>query len=263
MGSPSRPSCITSRLRLGMGTFVAVEARGESREISESGALRAFEAVADVERLMHPARSGSDLAAMRDCPLGVPLRVHRWTWETLQLCTRLHRWSHGIFDPCLPGWGGRLRDLQLVHPFSVIQHARLLLDLGGIAKGFAVDRAIDAMRMAGCHGGVVNAGGDLAAYGDQEHLVWCRQRDRTSVIELRNAALAISETDNESRPTEHQGYYNGADRAAKVSGYAAVVATQAAVADALTKCLLAGDRPWNTALLKAVGARRIGFEESR
>jgi thiamine biosynthesis lipoprotein len=252
---------VTSRLRLGLGTFVAIEASSSSLENSELGVSRGFDAIVRVDRLMHPTRSGSDLAAMRDCALGMPLSVHGWTWAALELCTRLNRLSQGIFDPCLPGSSGRLSDLELRQPDSVIQHARLQLDLGGIAKGFAVDRAIDALHTAGCHAGLVNAGGDLAAFGDSEHNVWCRYRGRTAVVQLRDAALAISDTDNQSHPAEHQGYYNGADRGATVSGYAAVTAPSAAVADGLTKCLLAGGR-WNWALLEAFHARQIGFKES-
>ncbi len=43
----------------------------------------------------------------------------------------------------------------------------LIVDLGGIAKGFAVDRAIDALAAHGVTGGVVNAGGDLRVFGSR------------------------------------------------------------------------------------------------
>jgi thiamine biosynthesis lipoprotein len=245
-----------------MGTFIAIEALADTREICDSAVSGAFHAVAQVERLMHPTRCGSDLAAMRDCPLDVPLSVHAWTWAALELCKRLNTLSHGIFDPCLPGSRGRLPELELRPPHSVIQRARLQLDLGGIAKGFAVDRAIDELRRRGCHGGLVNAGGDLAAYGDRERDIQCRRRDgRTVVIKLRNSALAISDAENEWRPAEHRGYYNGADHSANVSGYAAVMAPEAVIADALTKCLLAGDRFSNTVLLEAFDARQIALRE--
>ncbi len=39
------------------------------------------------------------------------------------------------------------------------------LDLGGIAKGYGVDRAVAALREWGISGGLVNAGGDLYALG--------------------------------------------------------------------------------------------------
>jgi FAD:protein FMN transferase len=41
----------------------------------------------------------------------------------------------------------------------------IALDLGGIAKGYAVDRAVDALRVWGITDGLVNAGGDLYALG--------------------------------------------------------------------------------------------------
>ncbi len=40
-----------------------------------------------------------------------------------------------------------------------------LADLSGIAKGYAVDEAVRAMREAGARGGIVNAGGNLFVFG--------------------------------------------------------------------------------------------------
>lgn len=40
-----------------------------------------------------------------------------------------------------------------------------ILDLGGIAKGWAVDRALAVLESAGLAGGLVNAGGDIACFG--------------------------------------------------------------------------------------------------
>jgi len=51
----------------------------------------------------------------------------------------------------------------------VIPHAPVHIDLGGIAKGYAVDRALMALRTAGCRGALVNAGGDLAVFGNRKH----------------------------------------------------------------------------------------------
>ncbi len=41
----------------------------------------------------------------------------------------------------------------------------MAIDLGGVAKGYAVDRAISALRYGGATGGVVNAGGNLRVFG--------------------------------------------------------------------------------------------------
>lgn len=249
----------TTRLRPALGTLVAIEALANSPEISDLSVAAGFETIAAVERLMHPTRNGSDLAALRNAPLHAPLSVHAWTFAVLELCKQFHRLSAGVFDPCLPTSPGRLGDLELNAPHDVTAHARLHLDLGGIAKGYAVDRAIEALRGAGCVGGLVNAGGDLATFGEPEREIRCRRSNGHSVVvTLRDAALATSDTEHASPPAEHQGYYHGIQRSLRPKGYVAVTAPDAATADALTKCLLAdGNSMAMARLLNVCGARRI------
>src|SRR5581483_5100056 len=50
----------------------------------------------------------------------------------------------------------------------------VMIDVGGIAKGFAVDRAVAALRDFGIPGGMVNAGGDLRAFGVEPRAVHVR-----------------------------------------------------------------------------------------
>jgi FAD:protein FMN transferase len=70
------------------------------------------------------------------------------------------------------------------------------IDLGGIAKGFAVDRAVDAMRCEGAASGVVNAGGDLRVFGGEPSLLHVRHpREPGRLLPagaLRDAAFATS-----------------------------------------------------------------------
>jgi len=252
-----------TRLRPALGTLVAIEAAASTRQISDLSLSAGFQAIFLVDRLMHPTRDGSDLAALRRAPLHTALAVHSWTFAVLELCRQFNRLSHGVFDPCLPTSRGRLNDLELRAPAEVIAHAPLHLDLGGIAKGYAVDRALDALRKGGCSSGLVNAGGDLAAFGEPQHDIVCRRADgRSRIVQLRDAALATSDAANESPPPEHQGYYHGREFQVRLTGYAAVMAPNAATADALTKCVLAGTNPAATArLLQSCGARLIEFTE--
>jgi len=73
---------------------------------------------------------------------------------------------------------------------------RVRIDLGGIAKGFAVDRALAVLRERRCVRGLVNAGGDLAAFGAKPELVHIRNphdpRRPLCQVEICNAALASS-----------------------------------------------------------------------
>jgi FAD:protein FMN transferase len=244
-----------------MGTFIAISAEANAPHGALSGIEAAFEAIGQVERLMHPTRAGSDLLAIRRGTLGLPVAVHSWTWELLCLSQRLNQTSRGAFDPCLPGAAGRMADLEFAAPQTVIPHRPLHIDLGGIAKGYAVDRALLALRAAGCHGGVVNAGGDLAVFGDRSHAIVIRAQgigDR--VVELKNGALASSDACSAERPSEHLGYYHGVGRREISAGRVSVSAPSAAVADALTKCLLAGHDATNTALLESFDARLVECE---
>lgn len=248
---------ITSRMRVALGTFVAIEAIAATPRTAEQGITGAFQAIARVERLMHPRRPGSDVANLSACAPGTVLAVDAWTWDVLALCRDLHRKSHGVFDPCLDLVPGRMADLELLDELRVCPHAPVRIDLGGVAKGYAVDRAIEAMRAAGCDAGIVNAGGDLAVFGEQTRTVVCSTPGSNRAVELKDAALATTDTNNLSRPPEHQGYYHGADRAKRVSGFVSVTATRAAVADALTKCLLVASDTSGQSLLDSYGARRI------
>jgi FAD:protein FMN transferase len=243
-----------------MGTLVAISAEADTAQNALSGIESAFEAIAQVERLMHPTQAGSDLLAIRQGMLGCPLAVHSWTWEVLAQAQRLNQISKGAFDPCLPGATGRFADLELAAPQRVIPHRPLHIDLGGIAKGFAVDRALMALRAAGCRGGLVNAGGDLAVFGERVHAIVIREDAGDTVIELMNGALATSDVCAADRPPEHRGYYHGLDRREIKAGRVSIVAASAAIADALTKCLLADHAETHTGLLESFDARLVAWE---
>ena len=74
------------------------------------------------------------------------------------------------------------------------------MDLGGIAKGYGVDRAVAALRAHGIEHGLVNVGGDLYALGERpDGSAWRvgvrDARDPTRIertLELSNAAVATS-----------------------------------------------------------------------
>lgn len=256
-------SHLESKLRIGLGTFVAIDAEARNAQAARRGIAAAFDAIAVVERLMHPTRAGSDLAALAVCPSGRSLRVHPWTMEVLHLSKRLNEFSDGAFDPCLDLAPGRISDLDLGAGLDVIPRVRMHIDLGGIAKGYAIDRAIEALQASGCSGGLVNAGGDLAVFGERRReITWPTPSGAAALVGLLNAALATSDTGESSpRPVEHRGYYHGSDRRLPVSGRVTVSAPRAAVADAMTKCMLLGERPWTAPLLAEFGATRVQFLE--
>lgn len=253
----------TCRVRVGLGTLIAIEVSGGEPCQLEIALAAAMACIQRVEAAMHPTRSGSDLCALAAAAPGTAVRVDPWTVEVLRLAQLLHRESGGVFDPCLPGFGGRLQDLRLLGLDTVLATTQLRIDLGGIAKGYAVDRAVAAMQAAGCHSGLINAGGDARAFGDSVFLMDCRAADTSQRIELRNGAVAVSSADAVDRPPEHQGYYlRRQDEtlpalAAFSRRHAVVLAPTAAIADALTKCLMLAAPEQSAALLQCFDARAL------
>jgi thiamine biosynthesis lipoprotein len=65
------------------------------------------------------------------------------------------------------GHDGRVSDAISLGPGCTVRFSSsdIRIDLGGIAKGFAVDRAAEVLRSRGIVRGLVNAGGDLSAFG--------------------------------------------------------------------------------------------------
>src|SRR5438128_8179267 len=96
-------------------------------------------------------------------------------------------------------FGSTFRQFPIrVNPLSqyVTLPAGIKLDFGGIAKGMAVDAALENLRLSGVHTALVNAGGDLAVLGlppAAEH--WqlaVPGRERFWTIPLRQGAVATS-----------------------------------------------------------------------
>lgn len=223
------------RLRISLGTFVAIEATADPALAAEAAVEAAFAAIAQIERRMHPRAAGSDLARINSAPLHLPVPAHPSICELLSLARRINMLTNGVFDPCLPTQPGRLRDIDSSSG-DVVCHAPIALDFGGFAKGYAVDCAIETLKSNGCASGLVNAGGDLRVFGTRIEPMFLRgPAGELTNIELIDTALAVSDANSRQRPPEHQGYYGTVSLTAD---YAAIIAAQAVVADALAKCVL-------------------------
>jgi FAD:protein FMN transferase len=232
-----------------MGTFVAIEAAGPADCASQAAVEAAFAVIDEIDQRLHPQRLESDLGRIKAALPFTRVEVHPMTGELLRLAQRLNCLTDGVFDPCLPILPGRLRDIEVSIRVGepnphVTCHAPVALDFGGFAKGYAVDRAIEVLRNQGCSAGLVNAGGDLRQFGPRAEPVLLRHPDgRFTEVQLSDAALAVSDADSRRRPVQHQGYYSHNARTKQsgdplVKRYAAVVARQAVIADALVKCVM-------------------------
>ena len=244
------------RLRIAMGTWVAIETSAPSAKLAHAALEAAFEAITDIERWMHPQRTGSDIARINQSLLGTRIEIQAATHHVLTLAQNFNRYSGGVFDPCLPVKPGRISDIELSDDGSVVCRKSVALDLGGIAKGYAVDRAIEVLVAQGCTSGLVNAGGDLRIFGTQRETLLLRKADGGfQPLQLHNAALAVSDGQCAQRPAEHQGYYLRGEHKPLQRHYAAVKARDATTADALVKCALLCTGPVAQRVLRECGAQ--------
>jgi thiamine biosynthesis lipoprotein len=138
--------------------------------------------------------------------------------------------------------GGRYSQVRVSARGEVRFLKPLWIDLGGIAKGYAVDLALAALRRAGVHSGGVNAGGDLAFFSDRPQPVWGRHPtriDRFILLGLRKSGvLATSAPFYHSRPGQPHVPYVLKGRLVSPRGAVTVFAPRALWADGLTKVAL-------------------------
>jgi thiamine biosynthesis lipoprotein len=187
--------------------------------------------------------------------------------------------SDGLFDPSVAPWLVETGHLPR-HPHMPaeptpdwqaieldgdrVRFARpLLIDFGGIAKGYAVDAALAVLRDAGMDSARVNAGGDLARFGDNTEPVRVRHPAHPThslhLADLQNGAVATSagyyQAEAIASPLRHPHTGSELCRSLSVS----VLAPTCLVADALTK-IVAADPLHATALLGRQGAQAILIE---
>ena len=200
-----------------LGTFVEIAAAAAARGDLQEAVDDAFAAVAEVHRLMSFHDPQSDVSRLNREAFAGAVRVHAWTYQVLEAAIELNRESSGVFDmtvapllqqrgPLPRGAGDPAPAADRITAAGAVEllgdrrvryrHPGITIDLGGIAKGFAVDRALDVLRGRGLVRGLVNAGGDLAAFGPEPELVHIRHPANAGRVlgwaALSNAALASS-----------------------------------------------------------------------
>jgi thiamine biosynthesis lipoprotein len=251
------------RARPLLGTFVelGVAAGGHDAEHAEhtERALRAgFAAIIDVEACLSRFEADSDIARFHTLRAGASMTLREPGRAVLAAAQQLRDASAGLFDISLGsapfGWrieGGRL------HKHDGDAH----LDLGGIAKGHAVDCAVQALQANGCAAGWVNAGGDLRAFGGADVPVFLRDETRGGSAPfalLGDGAFATSHfaPGSRSRLASAAAARSGSESGrgcGATPAHASVAAPLCLWADALTK-LVARSRDPQHPLLRRYGA---------
>ncbi len=173
-----------------MGCTCTVRACGPDAAALPEIVGAALDEVDRIDRLMSHYRPDSPLSRLNREAASGPVAVEPELLAFLDLCLRWSRESDGAFDvtvgPLMKAWGffrdeGRVPGKgELAAALEVVgyRHVRLdreagtvrfdrpgvELDLGGIGKGYAVDRVVDLLRRRGIASALVNLGGS-SVYG--------------------------------------------------------------------------------------------------
>ena len=173
-----------------MGTSMVVEAYGGSADVRTAAIDDALAAIAEIERLMSNYRDDSELSQINRLASTQPVPISAPMLSVLQAAQRVSAMSGGAFDvtvgPIVRLWGlydkvahipsetefaavrplVDYRNLAIDSAQHTVRFARagVNVDLGGIAKGFAVEVAANALRKHGLSG-LIDAGGNQYLLG--------------------------------------------------------------------------------------------------
>lgn len=235
------------RARPLLGTFVEIAVSGAPDADIQAAVTAAFDAIAQVHALMSFQEAGSDVGRLNREAGARPVRVHAWTCRVLEAALDLHRRSSGAFDVAVAGRGATSAAIELL-PDDHVRFADpgVKIDLSGIAKGFAVDCAIDVLRAHDMPRALVNAGGDLAAFGPQAETIHVRDPRNPSrlllLISVMNEALASSghgfDSFRSAAPAPTAVIDPATGRPVEAVRAATVRAPSCMIADALTKVVM-------------------------
>ena len=206
-----------------MGTAILAEVWSNDADRAQKGIAAVMQEMHRIDELMSPYKKDSELSLVNREAGDHPVKISRELFNLIERSLYFSRISHGAFDitfssvgymydyregiaptdaeikQALPGIN--YRHLILDRNASTIRFARkgMRIDLGGIAKGFAVDNSIAILSKMGFHQALVTAGGDSRILGDKNGKPWMtgirdprKKGESVVVIPLSDAAISTS-----------------------------------------------------------------------
>lgn len=179
-----------------MGTTVSVTLWHEEQAIAQAAIAAVMEEMVRIDRLWNPANPTSELYRVNAEAAAGPVDVSAETVQVVDKALYYSQLTEGAFDisfasvgqyydyregqapadqqrtEALPAVDYRLIELDREAGRIAFGHAQLKIDLGGIAKGYAVDRALAILRDFSVQHASVSAGGDTGLLGDRRGRPW-------------------------------------------------------------------------------------------
>lgn len=207
-----------TRTQILLGTIVEIQVRDKDEQKAENAITKAFAEIKRIDDLFTTFNEESPVWKINNSSDTV-LKIDDEIYNLLLLCDSVTRISNGCFDvsldnltrvwgfytdnPKLPskpaidsalsisGWN----NIKLIGNDTIVKKKNVGLNFGAIAKGYAVDRAIEILKTAGIKSALVNAGGEIKVIG-KDWKVGIQhprdERDIIAVVKLDNNSVATS-----------------------------------------------------------------------
>jgi thiamine biosynthesis lipoprotein len=253
-----------------MGTVVEIVVYGEDEERLEEAINDAFAEMGRLETLLSRHYEDSDVTRLSQSKQGG--KVATETAEVIRMGLDIARKSGGAFDltlgrlkalwgfgednPTVPAAHMIKEAIRGIGPQSISidrltvtkQTPELMVDLGGIAKGYAVDKGVATLKRHGISNAAINAGGDMYLLGQLPQRPWRigiqhprQQGGVLATVQVSNRAVVSSGDYERFFETDGQRYHHIFDpqtgQPARRCQSVTVIADNVALGDALATAL--------------------------
>ncbi len=174
-----------------MGTLVEITVSHADEKVAHLAMTQAFDEMRRIEKLMSTYLLDSEISQLNSSAGGAAVALSPEVEEVLRSAVRWGEASAGAFDvtiePAARLWNFdseepqtpepellqraltriNYRDIEIENRRARLAQPGMAVNLGGIAKGYAVDRAAALLRGL-VPNGIINAGGDLTAFGKRD-----------------------------------------------------------------------------------------------
>jgi thiamine biosynthesis lipoprotein len=206
-----------------MGTRIYVELWDDSETHANESIDAVMAEMHHIDDLMSHYKPDSQLSKINQHAAEAPVQVDPELFDLIKLSTHYSEITDGAFDITYASVGYLYNYPEHIHPTEeqikaalpavnwrnmkfndadhsvFFEHKGMRIDLGGIGKGYAVDKGIEVLQKRGIGHAVVTAGGDTRIIGDRmgrDWLVAIRHPDDPNKVVTRipisNAAMSTS-----------------------------------------------------------------------
>lgn len=181
---------VGKRAQMHMGTLVSITTVAPTKDIAQASMEAGFHEIKRLEQLLSTWIQASELSQVNAAAGRQPVAVGPEALDLVLHSLEMAGLTEGGFNiavgPAVEAWSvtdrqripshAELQSLKPLIDWSAVQVDRtahtiflpvpgMRIDVGGIGKGYAADRAAEAMKKAGATGGVVALSGDIKTFG--------------------------------------------------------------------------------------------------